>query len=118
MKKTLMMILSIYFALNVYAQNDNASKVVEVTNYQEVVSSIPYPTVCKEKGIEGRVIVSLEIDEDGNLTSHEFLSFPCSDLRDVVFEALEDLEFKAATNNSGQAIASRITMPVNFELSI
>ncbi|MEM6735293.1 MAG: energy transducer TonB [Bacteroidota bacterium] len=118
MKKILMMILTICFVLNVYAQEDTYARVVEVTNYKEVVSKIQYPRNCKEQGIEGRVIVSLKIDESGNLISHEFVSFPCVDMKEVVKNALSGFTFKPAINQDGQTIASRITLPVNFELSI
>jgi len=117
MKKLIMTVLSAYLVLTVYAQN-TSSEVVEVTNYREVVSKIEYPRVCKEKGIEGKVIVSLEIDENGNLISHEFIKYPCSDLKEVVQNALPKLKFKPAFNVHGQAVASKITMPVNFKLTI
>lgn len=118
MKKTLMMLLSFTLIICVYGQPLSSAKVVEVTNYEEVLSQIVYPQVCKEKGIEGKVIVSLEIDEQGNVVSHEFISSPCSDLKEVVYNSLAKFNFSPAVNDSGQTIKSRITMPVNFELTI
>ncbi|MEM6814389.1 MAG: TonB family protein [Bacteroidota bacterium] len=118
MKKMVMMILSIYFALNVYAQENISAKVVEVTNYKEVVSKIQYPKYCKEQGIEGKVIVSLKIDQSGNLISHEFVSFPCVDMKEVVKNALSGFTFNPAVNQHGQTVASQITLPITFELSI
>ena len=118
MKKTLLVLLSFTFLISAYGQPLSSAKVVEVTNYKEVLSQIVYPQVCKEKGIEGKVIVSLEVDERGKVVSHDFISFPCTDLRDVVKNALPEFNFNPAINDSGQKITSRITMPVKFELTI
>ena len=43
MKKILMLILSVYFVSSVHAHENTLSKVVEVTNYKEVISKIQYP---------------------------------------------------------------------------
>ena len=118
MKKTLLMLLSVCFILIVNGQPLSTAKVAEVTNYKEVLSQIEYPQVCKEKGIEGKVIVSLKVDADGNLVSHEFITYPCSDLKGVVTEALPKLKFSPAINQHGDAVAGRITMPINFKLTI
>ncbi len=118
MKKTLLMILAIFFVFNMYAQDVVSTKVVEVTNYNEVVSSILYPLDCKKNGIEGTVIVSLEVDKEGKLINHEFISSPCRDFTAAVTNALPQLIFKPATDEQGNAITSKITMPVSFVLTI
>lgn len=118
MKKVMIMILSIYLVLGAYGQANPSAKVVEVTNYKEVLSQIEYPKESKEKGIEGKVIVSLTIDEKGNLISHEFLAFPCGDLKEAVKEMLPKLNFTPAMNAHGDAVVSKITMPINFKLTI
>ena len=118
MKKLLVMLLSFTLVVCVYGHPLSSSKVVEVTNYKEVLSQIEYPQVCKEKGIQGKVIVSLEIDKQGRLVGYEFISSPCCDLQDAVKKALPKLRFNPAVDDHGQAIISRITMPVKFELTI
>ena len=118
MKQLLSMLLSLLLVVSLYAQPMAEARDLEITNYKEVVSQIEYPQVCKEKGIEGQVLVSLEIGIDGNVISHQFISFPCTDLRDVVQDALSKFTFNPAVDDHGQAIPSRITMPVKFELTI
>ncbi len=118
MKKSLLAVLSFVLVTSVFAQPLPSAKNVEVTNYKEVLSQIDYPQVCRENGIEGVVLVSLNIDEQGKLVGHEFISYPCSDLKSAVKESLSKLKFSAAVGESGKAITSRITMPVKFELSI
>jgi len=118
MKKTLLMLLSVCFILFVNGQPLPSAKVVEVTNYKEVLSQIDYPQSCMKEGIEGRVIVSLKVDAKGNLVSHEFITYPCSDLKRAVTEALPKLKFNPAINQHGNAVVGRITMPINFKLTI
>ena len=117
MRKTLFMLLSLTL-ICVYSQPLTTAKDVEVTNYKEVVSQIVYPQDSKEQGIEGTVIVSLEVNHQGKLVSHEFISYPCTDLRGAVKASLASLTFAPALDDSGNKIASRMTMPVKFELSI
>lgn len=118
MKRTLSLLLMLGVFASLVAQPIPFEKDIEVLNYKEVLSQIEYPQVCKEKGIEGKVIVSLEIDKRGNIVNHEFVSFPCTDLRDAVKNSLSKFSFTPAINSNGQAITSRITMPVKFELTI
>ena len=118
MMKTLLMLLSVCFILFVNGQPLSSSKVVEVTNYKEVLSQIEYPQVCKEKGIEGKVIVSLRVDANGKLMSHKFIAYPCVDIKGAVMEALPKLKFNPAINQHGDAVAGSITMPINFRLTI
>jgi len=118
MKKSLLTLVFFAYIFGVNSQPLSAAKEVEVSNYKEVVSQIVYPKVCKEKGIEGTVIVSLEINKQGKLVNHEFISSPCSDLKTAVDNAITKLKFSPAIDEAGQTISSRITMPVKFELSI
>lgn len=90
----------------------------KATNYKEVISQIEYPQVCKEKGIEGTVIVTLKIDETGNVINHEFGSYPCTDLRDAVKAVIKDLKFMPAKNANGTSVVGKIAVPVNFKLTI
>lgn len=119
MKNTLLMVLlflSILFGVN--GQQVTKEKDIQVSNYEEVLSEIEYPQICREKGIEGKVIVLLEIDEEGNIIYQKFISYSSVDLMIAVEKSLQKFRFKPAMNETGQTIASRITMPVKFKLTI
>ncbi|GAB4251386.1 MAG: hypothetical protein Tsb0034_30370 [Ekhidna sp.] len=117
MKKLIVTLITAIFVFGASASNGKAEQ-AKVTNYKEVLSKIEYPQVCKEKGIEGKVIVNLVIDENGNITSHEFVAFPCTDLRDAVKTSLSQLQFIPARDENGVAVKGKFTLPVNFKLTI
>ncbi|MEO9485185.1 MAG: energy transducer TonB [Ekhidna sp.] len=121
MKKQLLTLTLVLFVFGALANNGGVKGEAESpkpTNYKEVISKIVYPKVCQEKGIEGKVIVTLKVDETGNVINHEFDSYPCSDLRDAVKDVIKDLKFKPAKNEEGTAIVGKIAVPVNFKLTI
>lgn len=118
MRKLVSILLSLTIVTFVFGQPLSSAKAVEVTNYEQVVSEITYPKACKEKGIEGTVIVSLEIDKKGKIVNHEFISLPSVEFKDVVTESLSKFEFDVAIGEDGQSMSSRITMPIKFILTI
>jgi len=118
MKKYLAIVLMTVFVLGVQANGESKAVKAKPLNYKEVLSKIEYPQGCKKDGIEGRVIVSLKIGTDGKVIDHRFNSYPCSDLRDAVKDILPELEFEPARNAIGDVVEGRITIPVNFELTI
>ncbi|WP_370087172.1 energy transducer TonB [Ekhidna sp.] len=119
MKKQLLALTMVFFVLGALANNGNdKSESPKATNYKEVISKIEYPQVCKEKGVEGKVIVTLKVDQAGKVINHEFDSYPCTDLRDAVKEVLKDLTFVPAKNKEGEAVVGKIAVPVNFKLTI
>lgn len=119
MKKQLLTLTMVFFVLGALASNGNdKSEGPKPTNYKEVISKIEYPKVCKEKGIEGKVIVTLKVDKAGKVINHEFDSYPCTDLREAVKEVLKDLTFEPAKNAQGEVVTGKIAVPVNFKLTI
>lgn len=119
MKKTLLILAIAFCVLGAQANNgDGKAENPKPMNYKEVVSNIEYPLVCKEKGIEGMVLVTLKIDQTGKVINHRFESYPCTDLRDAVKAVLPNLSFTPAKNSKGEAVVGRISVPVNFKLTI
>lgn len=117
MKKLLAIAITAVLVFGLYA-NDDKAKQVKLTNYKDVISEIEYPQVCKTKGIEGKVIVSLMVDANGEIVESEFLSFPCDDLKEAVSDVLPELKFSPARDENGKAIKGKFILPVNFKLNI
>lgn len=117
MKKLFSLLITAILVVGAYAGNGKSEE-AKVTNYKEVLSEIEYPQVCREKGIEGKVVVDLVIDELGKVVDHEFVSYPCTDLKEVVKESLSKLRFSPAKDDNGKAVKSVFTLPVNFKLTI
>jgi len=119
MKKQLLILAMALCVLGAQANNgDNKAENPKPINYKEVISNIEYPLVCKEKGIEGQVLVTLKIDQAGKVINHRFESYPCTDLRDAVKKVLPKLNFEPAKNSNGDAVVGLIALPINFKLTI
>lgn len=119
MKKQLLTLTLALFTFIAFAGNGKGkAESPKSMNYSEVISKIEYPEQSKKNGIEGTVIVTLKIDEVGNVINHEFKSYPCTDLRDAVKAVIKDLKFTPAKNAEGTAVVGKIEMPVNFTLTI
>lgn len=118
MKKQFLIFTLVFFVFGAFATNGGKEESPKATNYKEVISKIEYPKVCKAKGIEGTVVVTLKIDKTGKVINHEFGSYPCTDLRDAVKDVIKDLEFTPAKDAKGNAVVGKIAVPVNFKLTI
>lgn len=119
MKKQVLILVMMLFVLGAQAYGGNNKAVnPKPINYQEVVSKLKYPQDSKEKGIEGRVVVTLKVDTEGNVISHRFESYPCSDLKEAVEKVVENLKFEPARNANGEVVIGRIAVPFNFKLTI
>jgi len=115
--KKLTYILSIgLIGFSLLASANNGEKKAVVSNYSEVLSQIEYPQVCREQGIEGTVLVRVSLDAQGQLIGHEFVKFPCADLKDAVSKVLPLLNFQAAIVD-GEAVSSKLLIPIDFRLT-
>jgi len=117
MKKIVALSFTLTFILAAVAADGKAEK-AKATNYKEVLKEIAYPQASMEQGIEGRVIVELRINKSGEMISYTFKSYPSIDMKEVVEESLKKITFAPATNRKGEAVNGRVTLPVNFQLSI
>lgn len=87
-------------------------------NLDQVAKNISYPVVSNENAIEGTVLMYVEIDALGNVTKITALSYPCQQIRESVENALKDLKFEPAKNQSGEAVASSLRIPFQFQLKV
>ena len=119
MKKYIFSLAFVSVAVLAFASSDpNLSLQAKAINLDEIAESIKYPTVSNESGIEGTVIMYLEIDAEGNISNTTALAYPCSKLKETVELALNDLKFEPAKNIEGEAVASALRIPFEFELKI
>lgn len=117
MRKFSMFLLAGLMTLSLFANDKDKEKAKPVvSNYQEVLSQVKYPTVCREKGIEGTVLIKITVDRAGDIKRYRILEAPCSDLKAAVKEVLPLLEFEPAMVDD-QAVSSKIVIPVNFQLT-
>lgn len=108
------------FALTLLATSyaNNGAELPKVMNYKQALSEIEYPQVCRERGIEGKVIVALRIDKHGQIINYKVQSTPCSEMQEAVEAVLPSMAFKPALDENGQPVEGILTLPVNFKLTI
>ena len=116
---TITTLVALLFVTTAFASDPTVAVVsAKATNLQEVISGIVYPPSLRETGVEGKVIVVLKINNEGKTIETKYTSYTSIQLKEAVEVALEDLEFTPARNSDGEAIATSIRIPINFELTI
>ncbi len=119
MKKLTLSLALLLVASFAFSMSDpNLAASAKALNLDEVVKNMTYPTATNAAGVEGTVIMYLEIDADGNVADNTALAYPCTQLKESVELALKDLKFEPAKDSDGNAIASKLRIPFEFELTI
>lgn len=112
-------VVSVSFA-NGMNDDDNGSKKesAKVVNVEEVLKANPYPKELRALGIEGKVMVSFWIDNEGAVRKYRVEQSSHAKLEEYVIENVDKFRFTPAKNDSGNAVYARIKVPFIFELSI
>ena len=102
-----------------------------VNGFEAISRILKYPLSAKKAGLEGKVIVNIYIDENGNVTGHEIkktmsvtsinASFvpntkAIDDCGNAAVEALSSLKWNPAMKD-GRPVGVWITVPVTFKLA-
>lgn len=124
--KTLTLALALLLSTTFVFANDGGKKrksekkvvAARVLNATEVLSEITYPTELRKQAIEGTVVVTFWLDAKGEMVKHRIQSADNEALEAYVVNNLSKLQFEAARNESGQAVASRVKLPFIFNLEI
>jgi protein TonB len=84
-------------------------------NIEEVMKKIGYPTIAKEAGIEGQVMLRILVDEKGNYIRHIISKAAHPLLQAEVEKHAQELHFTPAIQD-GKAIKCWVDIPFNFKL--
>jgi len=82
----------------------------EPLNIRDFLKEIQYTTEARKQGIEGKVVIKLTVDENGNPKNPEIVKGLHRDLDQNALQAARTLKFKPGTSN-GQPVAMEFTMP-------
>jgi TonB family protein len=105
-------------------QGKNSSRATEELNVQQepqplnlesVHRKIKYPKRCKDKNIQGKVIIRILVDKTGKPVKHEVLDSPHDLLTKACTDVIYDLQFSPAINK-GEPVVCWVRMPFNFTL--
>jgi periplasmic protein TonB len=81
-----------------------------------VKNHINYPVIAKQQGIEGKVIVSLEVDETGKLTHIEVIQGIGGGCEEEVIRVLTEMPDWNPTTQAGHNIKAKKIFSFNFQL--
>ncbi|MCC5906756.1 MAG: M56 family metallopeptidase [Balneolaceae bacterium] len=78
-------------------------------------TNIRYPRKAREAGIEGLVVATFVVTEEGNVENPEIAETPGESLGEEVLRNLDKLKFEPALKN-GNPVRAEFELPVNFKL--
>ncbi|RED93204.1 energy transducer TonB [Marinoscillum furvescens] len=119
MRRYITLLGLVFTATLAFASSDpNYVVMPKALNMEAVARTISYPASSNTAGIEGKVLLYVEIDAKGEVTKTTTLSAPCSKLKTEAENAAKKLKFEPARNSAGEAVASGVRIPFEFELTI
>ncbi len=106
-----------YFKWSYSAYRDFAEKMPQIIGGIEAITkNLHYPEIAKKAGIEGRVMVSLKVNEKGNVVEAKVLKGIGSGCDEAAVDVLKKLKFTPAMNNN-IPVKVRIVIPIVFKLA-
>ncbi len=89
---------------------------LEPLNYQHVLQSISYDARALEAGLEGTVVLMVQVDENGHYFDHKVLE----ESHPILVQAVEDkihlLEFPKP-EYQGESVSALVMVPFRFRLT-
>jgi protein TonB len=81
-----------------------------------VKTQVNYPAIAKQQGIEGKVIVAIEIDENGEFQHIEVLQAIGGGCEEEVIRVLEQMPDWTPTLQAGHPVKTKKIFSFNFQL--
>lgn len=93
-----------------------ADKEPKVINMDVVRKKVGYPTLAQQAGIQGKVVVRVLVDENGNYRRHKVVMRNHPILCKEVEKHIHELSFLPARRD-GKPIQFWVNIPFNFRLA-
>ena len=87
-----------------------------VGGFAAVAKNLRYPEVARKLGVEGRVLVHLRVDANGDIAEANIVQSIRDDMDAAAIKALKRTKWVPAKLN-GKAVAAEFDMPVIFKLA-
>lgn len=81
-----------------------------------IKNNLKYPTLAKEKGIEGRVIVTFVVNIDGSVSDIEILRDLGNGCSDAAIAMVKQMPLWKPAIRDGVAVRFQYNLPVTFQL--
>lgn len=80
------------------------------------ITSRDYPLMARQEGKDGRVVLSVLIDNTGKVRDVRLLQGGYEALNEVALRKVKNAIFSPAYNHGGKAVSCKVTLPIRFEL--
>jgi periplasmic protein TonB len=84
--------------------------------YKWLGSNIKYPTICRENGIMGKVIVRFIVEKDGSINQPQVVRAVHPSLDEEALRVVKMMPRWKPGKQQGRAVRSYFTLPIKFEL--
>ncbi len=98
---------------NIYMVADEMPRLVG--GLSAVASQIKYPGIARKAGVEGRVVVNLVVDEQGNVSDASVSRGIGAGLDQEALRVASQAKFKPGRQD-GEAVKVRMPLPIQFKL--
>jgi len=102
---------------NYHEEDSRFSYLVKINN-KDIYVDLVYPAIALRSGIEGRVILELFVDEEGNIRRVLILREdpPNRGFGEAAVKAFVGRKVEPAKNANGEAVSARYRYPVTFKI--
>ena len=94
------------------------TKPPELLNYDEFVESIQYPEKCRKRGVQGKVLIRLRVNEKGRVEQYRIMEAPDDLIKRECAAHILNLRFIPALDEYGRAASAFIDLPIIFALTL
>lgn len=102
--------------LSAQIQEKSHDKYPVCNNLAEVQQAIGYPKEAAKNGIEGKVLLKVLVDQNGNIAESKIVEGAPKLLAASVEKHISSLTFSPGEKN-GKAVSTWMTLPFQFKLS-
>lgn len=80
------------------------------------ITSADYPLLARQNSKDGRVVLSVLIDDTGRVRDVRLLQGTYEALNEVALRKIRGAKFTPAYDAQGRAVSCKVTLPIRFEL--
>lgn len=82
---------------------------------EALTSKLYYSEIAKRIGVEGKVVITIIVDKEGNVVDAQVVKSLHSDLDQIAVKAIRELKFYSGIQN-GKPVKVQVSIPIQFKL--
>lgn len=82
---------------------------------ESLTSKLYYSEIAKRIGVEGKVVVTIIVDKEGNVVDAQIVKPLHSDLDQIAMKAVKELKFYPGIQN-GKPVKVQVSIPIQYKL--